>query len=107
MTQSSKRTGSATKSRLFVVLNGDRFSQIGERIQARVIAAGDRDLAEMIEGGAIFVHVAAHHHGNLAVGPHGAVRNFPVAHVAGLNAAAPMLGERRRRADNERKIDDT
>ena len=72
-----------------------------------MIAAGDGDLAEMIEGRAVFMHVAAHDHGDLAVRSHGAVRNFPVAHVAGLNAAAPMLGERRRRADDEREIDDT
>ena len=72
-----------------------------------MIAAGDGDLAEMIERRAVFMHVAAHHHGDLAVRSHGAVRNFPVAHVAGLNAAAPVLGERRRRADDEREVDDT
>src|SRR6185295_14781940 len=59
----------------------------------------------MIEGPAVFMHMATHDHGDLAIGPHGAVGNFPVAHVAGLNAAAPMFRERRSRANHQREID--
>ena len=90
---------------VFVIVDGHRRAQVAERVQARMIARGDGDLAQMVEGRAVFMHMAAHNHGDLAVGPHGAVGDFPVAHVAGLNAAAPMFGERRGRADHQREID--
>src|SRR5512145_2268024 len=61
----------------------------------------------MIEGGAVLVHVTAHDHGDFAIGSHGAVGDFPVAHVARLNAAAPVFGEWRRRADNQGQVDQT
>src|ERR1043166_6472100 len=72
-----------------------------------MITPRNGDLTEVIEGRAIFMHVAAHDHRDLAIGPHGSVRNFPVAHVTGLYAASPVLGKRRRCADHESQVDDT
>ena len=90
--------------RLFVVFDGDRFSQISVGIERRVIAAGDGDLAEVLFGHARFVHVAAHDEGNLAVRSHDAEGHFIVARVGGRAAVTAAFAERRRSGDNQHEI---
>ena len=58
------------------------------------------DFPEVIERRAVFMHVAAHHHSDLAIWTHRAIGDFPVAHVAGLYSTTKLLRERSRSADD-------
>jgi len=98
----SDRVGN--QPRLFVVFDGDRFSQISVGVQRRMITAGDGDLAEVLFGHARFVHVAAHDERNFAVRSHDTEGHLVIARVRGRAAVTAVFAERRRSGDDEHEI---